>query len=401
MNNIKKDKLWVYSEFFFPDETATSYIMTTVCNKLTEKYDVEVICGESVLQKPNEQELYLKLNPAVKLRRIKTFQVDKNKNWSRIINFLALSFTFFCHLLFKTKKGDKVFTVTNPATFVVLASFATVIKKSKITILVHDVFPENTVAGGYIKDKSNFKYRFIEYIFNKAYSKFEKIIVLGRDMKNVFEKKLFNYNQKPNIQIIENWADTENITPSNKINLDNRIIIQYAGNIGSVQGLDYLFKVIKDVKNDEIFFDFIGNGKLKSSLVKYSKKNGMKNVSFKESFSRDLQNDMLNNCNLAIVSLSKGMYGLGVPSKTYNILAAGKPILYIGDKNSEIALLIEEYNIGYYFQHENKADLLSFLNDLKVNKYESELLLKGKNARELAETLFAENIILDKFKSIV
>lgn len=49
---------------------------------------------------------------------------------------------------------------------------------------------------------------------------------------------------------------------------------------------------------------------------------------------RSQQNDFLNACDIGIVTLNDGMYGLGVPSKSYNIWAAGKPILYIGDDNS-------------------------------------------------------------------
>ena len=77
------------------------------------------------------------------------------------------------------------------------------------------------------------------------------------------------------------------------------------------------------------------------------------------------------------------MYGLGVPSKTYNIMAAGRPIIYFGPENGEIGLLIKEHNIGYIGWPE-----IWDIEDMKV---------KGARARVLAETQYSKEIILNKF----
>lgn len=76
----------------------------------------------------------------------------------------------------------------------------------------------------------------------------------------------------------------------------------------------------------------MGDGALKDKLIKYVEEIGLTNkINFFGNYSREEQNKILNYTDIALVTLSKGMYGLGVPSKTYNILAAGKPILFIGD----------------------------------------------------------------------
>ncbi|WP_326984835.1 glycosyltransferase family 4 protein [Chryseobacterium sp. MYb264] len=396
----KNTKLWVYSELFYPEETSTSYIMTKICNKLAEKYDVEVVCGFPSYDK-NKSSDYLKLNPDIKLKRIKSYSGDKDKTLSRILKLLSLSFGFFFHLLFKVKSGDKIFTVTNPATFLVFASIVKRFKKIDVTILVHDVFPENTLAGGFVDNENSFKYKIVKSIFDKAYSTFDNVIVLGRDMKDIFNNKLKNFHKKPTISIIENWADVENIFPEENIRgASEKIVFQFAGNLGSIQGLDSLIEIIGKIANDNLSFEFVGSGKMKPYLEEYVEKNRLKNVSFKPPYSRTQQNQIINSCTIAIVTLSDKMLGLGVPSKTYNILAAGKPILYIGDKSSEVALLIDEYNIGYHFKPGQKEELLNFFNQITTNEKES-IRIKGLNARNLAVSHFSEEIILNKFKNIV
>ncbi len=91
------------------------------------------------------------------------------------------------------------------------------------------------------------------------------------------------------------------------------------------------------------------------------------------------------------------MYGLGVPSKTYNLLTAGKPILFIGDPDSEISLMVKEYGIGWSIDVNKKKDLVDFFRNLKPED-KNDFQLKGQKARLLAETLYEEKIILAQFQ---
>lgn len=90
------------------------------------------------------------------------------------------------------------------------------------------------------------------------------------------------------------------------------------------------------------------------------------------------------------------MYGLGVPSKVYNVLAAGKPILYLGDPASEIHNYIVKYEIGWTFSWDQKDEIIHFLESLGP-KMAQDLSIKGKNARKLAEEKFNKSQILNSY----
>lgn len=80
-------------------------------------------------------------------------------------------------------------------------------------------------------------------------------------------------------------------------------------------------------------FGIWGTGSAENTIKEKVLEYGMENqVSFHGTYFRSEQQKVLNSCDIALVRLVEGMYGLGVPSKTYNILAAGKPILYIGER---------------------------------------------------------------------
>lgn len=400
------DNLWIATELFYPEQTSTSFILTKIANRLSEKYSVKVICGQPVYDKKEKKTSAFTLNSEISVHKIKGFSGDKNSLVFRSFRLVFLSFSIFFYLLKNMKKEEKLLIVTNPAPLILLISILKVLKKIELVILVHDVFPENTVPAGILKSNS-LLYKFIKKIFAKAYSKADKLIVLGRDMQSVLEEKIRRYTDTSKICIIENWGDVRGIYPIPKEEALNstslptdKIIFQYAGNMGRVQGLIELLKVIKSVDNEKLIFYFVGDGAVKKEMLDYVKFHQMKNVYFDEAYSREDQLFVLNRADVAFVSLAQGMFGLGVPSKTYNILASGKPLLYLGEENSEIDLLIKEKNVGYSFRNDQINEMIHFFNHFD-EKAITDLEHKKNNARKLAENHYSEEIILNKFYNII
>lgn len=371
--NINAQKLWIITELFPPDETSTSYIMGEIANIMTKKYDVGVICGPEIYDKRKKIDINnkFKLCDSIEIYRTESVNFDKNKTLGKISSFLLTTQKMIRLVKKHVRKEDKVLMVTNPAPMVPLMGKLKNKIGFELHILVHDVFPENTRPAGLKLPM----YRIIKNIFDKGYCKSDQLIVLGRDMQEILLKKINRtpMHHRPRITIIENWADTQNIQP--QAFPKDKIKLEYAGNIGRVQGLD---KVIDNLP-DNIELHIYGTGAMEEKLKAQKKEN----VFFHGPYFRSQQNEVLAACDIALVTLQDGMYGLGVPSKTYNILASGRPILFLGPQGSEIDLLVREYKIGYC-EWPNKWD-------------KSTLAEMGKNARSLAEAKYSKNIILKKF----
>lgn len=366
-----KQKLWIVTELFPPDETSTSYIMGKIANAMVSKYRVGIICGPEIYDKRKALDANSKfqLDASIEVHRAISADIDKNTTKGKVLSFILMSRRMMALVRKHVNKGDKVLMVTNPAPMVVLMARLKARVGFELNILVHDVFPENTKPAGLKLPM----YDLVKRVFNNAYSKADQLIVLGRDMKNVMTKKIADYSHKPKCTIIENWADVEGIKP--KRLQGEKIILQYAGNIGRVQGLDNVIAML----TDDVELHLYGTGAMEDSL----KNIGHPNVFFHGPYFRSQQNDVLAACDIAVVTLQDGMYGLGVPSKTYNILASGRPILFLGPKDSEIDLLVRENGVGYS-GWPSKWD-------------KSELTKMGQKARKLAEQEYSEQIILKKF----
>lgn len=333
------------------------------------------------------------------VKRCRVSKVDKNNFFSRVKGAIGSSFSLTKELMKQVQKGDKVLAVTNPFLIIFFLAVLRNFKKFDYTLLVHDVFPENTIPAG-LKKKNSFSYKILKKIFDWSYRRADSLIVLGEDMKQLLLTKNVTSSR---INVITNWYDADlkydsSIEVSKYLgvnDVENKIVIGFAGNVGRVQGLDRFIDCFIKANNDNLYFVIIGEGAQLSELKEQSK--GYENVLFLGSKPREEQSVFLNVFDIGLVTLAKGMYGLGVPSKSYNLLHLGKPILYIGDTNSEIDLMIKQGTCGWSLNWDNEEELITILRSLNsIDKEE----YYHKNS-ELAIEKYSIDNVMNQFERVI
>ncbi|MGG5599561.1 glycosyltransferase family 4 protein [Myroides sp. C8-3] len=389
-------KLFIVSELFYPNKTSTAYIMTELAKYFKGSYDVSVLTTDLAYDSNISEE---ENDLAFCIRRSKVSNVNKNSFVSRIKGAISSSFLLTKAVMKHVKKGEKVLAVTNPFLIIFFLAVLRKFKKFDYILLVHDVFPENTIPAG-LKSKDSLSYKIIKSIFDWSYRQADKIIVLGGDMKQLLITKRV---QKDKITVIANWYDSELVYRSDVnvneylggFNFESKVIIGFAGNVGRVQGLDLFINSFKKANNRNICFVVVGEGAQLDELKKISE--GDENIIFLGSKPREEQSIFLNTFDIGLVTLAKGMYGLGVPSKSYNLLHLGKPILYIGDCDSEIDIMIKKHDCGWSFDWDNDNELVDFLMSITpINtKYNY-----NRNST-IAEEYYCKDKIMKQFEFVV
>jgi glycosyltransferase involved in cell wall biosynthesis len=376
---------WIISELFFPDEVSTAHILTDIALMKVKRNNVNVICGPIGYEKLYNTKK-IDLDSRIKVFRLSLPDFDKNKLFQRVLRLILLTFKMSWAILVKVKRKDSVLITTNPSFLIITIALLKKIKGFNLEILVHDVFPENLVPAGLVK-KDSFIYNSLSKIYNNSYRKADRIIVLGEDMKNLLKQKISPINIK--IDIIPNWSDNNiypvqdfNISEYLGIDVNNKIVLGFAGNLGRVQGVLEFIDLVSKAQNSNLVMVIIGDGALKAVLK--DKIKNLRNIYYLGPKERGEQNLFINACHVGIVTLLNGMKGLGVPSKTYNLMAAAKPLLYIGDKGSEIDNYIKEYDCGWSFSWENESEILALLKSLTLEGLPNifEKSLKSKIASE-------------------
>ena len=403
MANVEK-KIWIITELYYPTLNSTGYYMTEIAEYLAKNnQDVNVLCSNLTYNTNLVTTIKSEVRNKVRINRVLLKQIDKNNFIFRILRLTNASIKLFIKSLLLISRKDRVLIVTNPAFLILLMPMLKLIKGIKYDLLVHDIFPENLVAIKKMKS-SSLIYKLIKFLFDFSYSKAENCIVIGRDMEKIVKEKI---GDKSNITLIPNWAEVDKIFPVNKndtnminlLNLQGKFIFQFAGNLGHAQGLKNILDAISLIKNEHLHFLFIGSGAMESEIKLAAKNSLLKNISLIGFQDRSNQNDFLNACDVALITLSDGMLGLGVPSKAYNIMAAGKPILIIADNASEISMCVKEYNLGWIVEP-NNPKLLSDTFEMIYKDFSSGKV-NIENSRIVAEKYFAKDIILSQYDHFI
>src|SRR5690606_303324 len=263
---------------------------------------------------------------------------------------LTLSCSIFFKALFRIKRGDRLLVVTTPPTLPFIAAVAALIKGASFTLLIHDNYPEILVAVNKTREDS-FAFRALSFANRWLYKYAAKIIVVGRDMIELVAKKTAGLDVP--IAFISNWAETEDISPAardanellHELSLTDKFVFLYAGNMGYPNDVESILECAKRLSGEPIQFVFLGAGVKRKAIVQKVESEGLTNVTMLDPRPRSQQQTFLNACDVALVSLVGKMWGVSMPSRTYNILAAGKPILAITDEGSELAMIVEEENV--------------------------------------------------------
>ena len=350
---------FVISEFVDANRNSTGYYWNKIIKGLS--FEVENLKVISTKQSNNLAKLD---QPSIEYINIKIGDsYNKNSIFKRVFGQIRISISFFFTIIKNVKKRDTIFSGTNPSFLLAFIALSKVFIKFRWIILVHDIFPENLVASKIITKKS-FLYSYLSILFNFIYSQSDELIVIGKDMEAILNKKT---NFKKDINYIPNWVDLSDIDKkNNKYVQDYRYLnFQFFGNIGRVQGIQFLLDGISKVSNHRARFVFTGSGSDVEIVKEYIKTDKNKNVFLNPPIKFNDNDSELFNCDIAIISLAKGMKGLAVPSKAYFSMAADKPILVIGEEESELHNLLQSHDkLGWFVMNDRCEDLAKCIDQL-------------------------------------
>ena len=386
-------RLWVVTELYYPEETSTGYYLTRIAEGLTDVFTVGVICGQPNYSARGRKAAARERRRDVEIHRVAGTTFDKNNLPLRLINMLTLSFSTFFKALFNFKKADKVLVVTTPPSLPFITAAAAILRGAEYTLLIHDNYPEILIAADKT-DAESFLSKFLNYLNGKLYGRAEKIIVVGRDMKALIESKARRSKQRaetPPVVFISNWAELEAVEPQprrannllGELNVRDKFVFLYAGNMGYPNDLESIVRCAEHLRNrPEFHFIFLGAGVKRKWLEREISEKKLGNVSLLDARPRTEQTEFLNACDVALVSLVGRMWGVSMPSRTYNILAAGKPILALTEKDSELDLIVREERVGWSVAPDQPQALLQLI--YKIYDERADLEEMGKRARRAA-----------------
>ncbi|MFN8468102.1 MAG: glycosyltransferase family 4 protein [Caldilineaceae bacterium] len=410
---LPSSTFWVVSELYYPQETATGYLLTQLAEGLAKgrtpgcdlQEEIGVICAMPLHLPHGSEPPADEVCAGVHIHRCRATALNKDNLLLRLANAATQTLSLAWAALRRVQRGDAVLVVTNPPTLPFLVALICALKHAPCILLIHDLYPDAAVAAGVLKDGC-WAVQIIRRCHRTLYHHVERIVVLGRDMQE--RVRALVPDQPQRVVVIPNWAEPDAIQPCardetqlvRELKLEGKFIVEYAGNMARVNDVETLLRCAEQLRDrSEIHFLLLGAGAKRRWIEEQVTARGLTNVSLIASRPRREQADFLNACDVGVVALCRGMYGVSVPSRTYNIMAAGRPVLAIVEQGSEIARMVEEEGAGWVIPPGDAEQLAQKIQTLTSDR--QSLSHARQRARHAAETTYSLQSVLYSYQELI
>lgn len=401
-------RLWIVSELYHPEQTSTGYFLTKIAEGLAKTMSVSVICGQPTYSEHGLRAASFEVHNDVQIHRVRATRFNKDNLVLRAVNLLTLSTSVAWFALTRFRQGDRLLIVTNPPTLPPIVGLIARLRRVVDThLLVHDVYPEVLAATGFLREDS-FTYRALKWVFSRTFRLYASIIVLGRDMAAVILVKLDGAQRV--VTVIPNWGDVDEVVPLPrqenrflaKNNLGAPYIFQFSGNIGLTHDIDTILAAARRLRERlDIVFVFVGFGGKTGLITEAISWGDLPNVRLLPRQPREMLGPMLASSTATIISFVDAMKGLSVPSRMYNVLSAGTPIVAIADADAELALVVTEEDAGWVLSPGAVDALTKLIERLATPEGAAEAARKGASGRAAVIRHYTYAIALDRFRELV
>lgn len=396
--------------YFFPEKAASIYLEDNRQETFSKAGFYTIVytsrpqrdLSEEEYQEYKNRKVEMMYDNHVEVHRFPMYREGKNPVHRALRYFLISTIQFWKGIW--AKNIDLIYVASTPPTQGALAALIKKIKRVPFVYNLQDIFPDSLVGTGLAK-KDGFLWKVGRIIENFTYRNADKIIVISQDFKkNIMAKGV----PEDKIVVVYNWVDQNAVKDiprsENKLfamyDLDpSKFYVTYNGNIGLTQNMDMLLEVAKSLEaNEDIHFVLVGNGAYLEQVKQIVADRNIFNVHL---LPFQPYEDISHVFSLGDVSLVISKPGVGensVPSKTWSIMSASRPVLANFDEN-ELKTIIEENNCGIFTK---AGDKVAFTDAILKLYNDRELCREmGKNGRKFVMENLTKEVGTQKYVDVI
>ena len=244
------------------------------------------------------------------------------------------------------RRADAVVAMSPPLTLGLTGRIVATLRRAPLVFNIQDVFPDAAVETGAITNRHVIAAA--SWLERLSYGASDAVTVLSDDLADNVRSKL-PADQASKVHTIPNFVDTDVIRPGDRrtgyrdeLGLGSGPVVLYAGNVGFSQSLDLVAAAARAMP--EVTFLVNGNGAARRSLEEAS--SDVANLRFADYIAHDRLPELLATGDVHVVPLKRGLGRVSVPSKTYSIMAAGRPVVAAIDPDTAVPRLLAESGGG-------------------------------------------------------
>jgi len=383
-------KIVIVSQHFAPDPTTTATYLTAIAGGLSADREVLVISGTAVSATVDSREI---AQPRVV--EVRAWTPAKDALVQRAIAMVLFSIRMFFATLSHVAANDAVLCVTTPFVLPYPVTLAAKLRGAASVLLIYDLYPEALEVAGLLRPESLLA-KAIRFANGLLFGALDTIITIGRDVEAI----LLSYGnvESRRIKFIPNWSLMpifyREIAPDNphRRRFGGKLVVGLSGNLGFTHDATTVYEAARLLEGDEsIHFLLSGWGSGWKQLTELCAKAPLDNVTLTDRVADSELETLLSAADVWIIPYRRNVAGVSVPSRIYNLLAVGRPVIVAAEPHSEAAMMMKEANIGWVVKPEDPADLADAIRSAASDREETRA--KGRCAALAAQQYTYERAI--------
>jgi colanic acid biosynthesis glycosyl transferase WcaI len=297
------------------------------------------------------------------------------------------------------RRIDAVIAMSPPLTLGLTGWIAARLRRAPLVFNIQDVFPDAAIQTGAITNKGIIACA--SWLERVSYKRSDRVVVLSEDLRRNLVSKLPEKHHSK-VVVIPNFVDAERITPQSRntryrseLGIGDETVVMYAGNVGFSQSLDLLLAAAKTMP--DVVFVINGEGSARSSLQESARQ--MPNVRFVDYQPTERVPEVLASADIHVVPLRSGLGSVSVPSKTYGILAAGRPIVASIDPDTEVPRILSASAAGVVVPPDNAVAFTEALSRLVSDREQMETM--GHNGRQWVQAHVSPSAVAESYLQLI
>lgn len=393
-------RILVLNQYFHPDASATSQLLTQLVEDLSENHDITVVSGRPSYNR-QRTDVILRSNglSSVVVKRVRSTAFSRRSMLGRVANYLTFLAGSMLPAL-ASPKPDVVMAWTDPPPVAAIAALVARLRRAPFVFVCQDIAPESVIAAGELRNPVMIA--ILRATARAGLKGASRVVSIGRDMN---ERLLGLGVEAERIVTITNWSDGELVKPLSGPNpfrsrngWDDKFVVMHSGNLGMGQDLDTLVDAAELLREEPgLVIAIVGDGMHKAALQRRVADSGISNMEFLPFQPASELALSLGAADVHLVTHRRGMEGFGVPSKLYGILAAGRPCIAAVVPGCEVALTIEEAGNGTIVDPGDPTLLADAIRAMR----DAPLVALGQSARIAFEQRHNRNISTDRYRSLL
>ena len=379
-------RVLLINQVFYPDVAATAQHGHDLARDLVRHgHEVSAIASRSLYGDKGSVLPSRETVDGIEIHRVGRSFFGKVGIAGRFADFLL----FYVAALFKAlvlPRHDVVVCFTTPPFIAVVGRVLRLVKRTRFVYWVMDLYPDVAIAAGLMKQRS-LAARILERINRGCLRKADAVVVLGRCMR---DRVLAKGVDPSRVELIGVWSDHSEIDPESSTansyreewGIDDRCLVMYSGNFGIGHEVDTFLEAARRLRDDDtIRFAFVGGGKRKSDVEAYVARHDLGKTCILAPYQpRERLGDLLTAADVHLATMLPGWSGVMVPSKLFGVLAAARPVLFIGPEESEVSQIVDELDCGSTIVPGDTDELVARISDLARDPDRSRASgLRGRN----------------------